>query len=160
MAQPMLAITFRALATDGDAQACAALMAESPPWTTLGYDYPTLLRTVANPARECYLADVGARLSGFILLNLQGPFSGYVQSICVAPQFRSQGCGSQLIAFAEDRILRDHPNVFLCVSAFNHGARAFYARRGYACIGEIENYVVAGQSEFLLRKTRGPMFGV
>lgn len=114
----MIAITFRPVATDDEAQACAALMAASERWLTLGFHYPALLRTVRAPGRECCLAHVEARLAGFIILNLEGTFVGYLQTICVAPEYPGQGCGSQLGALAEDRIFRDHPNVFLCVSSF------------------------------------------
>jgi hypothetical protein len=31
---------------------------------------------------------------------------------------------TQLLAFAEQRILRDHQNVFLCVSSFNQAGAA------------------------------------
>ena len=153
----MLRCLIRPLANDAQAQACAAFMAASEPWLTLGYDYPALLRTVRTPGRECFLAHVDDRLAGFIILNLQGPLAGYIQTICIAPEFRGQGCGSQLVAFAEDRIFRDHRNVFLFVSSFNHSARRLYERLGYANVGELKDFLVAGHSELLLRKTRGPI---
>ena len=74
-----------------------------------------------------------------------------------ALQGGGQGLGSRLIAFTEERIFRDHPNVFLCVSGFNHAARRLYERLGYTCIGELKDYVVQDQSEWLYRKTRGPL---
>ena len=37
---------IRPLSDDAQAQACAAFMAQSDPWLTLGVDYPSLLRTV------------------------------------------------------------------------------------------------------------------
>ena len=153
----MFQCLIRPLATDVEAQACAALMAASEPWLTLGHDYPSLLRTMRAPGRELYLAHVDDRLAGFIILNLQGTFAGYIQTICIAPEHQGQGCGTTLIAFAEDRILRDHANVFLCVSSFNHAARRLYQRLGYAQVGELEDFLVAGHSELLLRKTRGPI---
>lgn len=51
------------------------------------------------------------------------------------------------------------PNVFLCVSSFNHRARAFPLRQGYTVVGELRDYLVAGHSEWLLRRTRGPLTG-
>lgn len=144
---------------EGDAQErdCAALMAASDPWRTLGRDFESLLHTVRLPGRERYVAHVQGRFAGFLLLNLQGAFAGYIQTIGLAPEFRGQGYGGQLIAFAEQRILRDHQNVFLCVSSFNQGARRFYANLGYQQVGELADFVVAGHSEFLLRKTIGPL---
>ena len=153
----MFQCLIRPIATDTEAQACAALMAASEPWLTLGHDYASLLRTVRAPGRECYLAHVDDRLAGFTILNLQGTFVGYIQTICIAPEYQGQGCGSTLIAFAEDRILRDHANVFLCVSSFNHSARKLYQSLGYVQVGELADFLVAGHSELLLRKTRGPI---
>lgn len=47
----------------------------------------------------------------------------------------------------------------MCVSSFNVAARRLYERVGYQVIGELTNYIVQGHSEFLLRKTRGPLTG-
>lgn len=145
------------LTEESDERACAALMAASDPWKTLGYDYEALLRTVRLPGRERYVARVDGQFAGFLLLNLQGTFAGYIQTVGLAPAFRGRGFGEQLLAFAEQRILRDHPNVFLCVSSFNQAARRFYARLGYQEVGELTDFLVSGHSEFLLRKTIGPI---
>lgn len=64
-----------------------------------------------------------------------------------------------MLEFAEQRILRESANVFMCVSSFNHGARRLYERQGYKVVGELTNYIVEGYSEILLRKTRGPLAG-
>ncbi len=138
-------------------QACADLMAASDPWLTLGYDVDALLRTVRLPGRERYAAHVDGRFAGFLLLDLHGSFAGYIRTIGLAPEFRGQGLGAQLVAFAEQRIFRDHRNVFLCVSSFNQAGRRFYARLGYREVGELTDFLVAGHSEFLLRKTIGPL---
>lgn len=138
-------------------EACAALMAASDPWRTLGMDHAALLRTVRLPGRERWVARVDGRFAGFLLLFLQGTFTGYIQTIGMAPQCRGQGLGEELMRFAETRILRDFQNVFLCVSAFNTGARRFYARLGYAEVGVLRDFLVAGQDEVLMRKTAGPL---
>ena len=144
---------------DGAAQeeACADMMASSDPWRTLGLGRERLLATLRAPLRERYVAHVGDELAGFLLLYLHGTFAGYLQTICIAPAFQGQGYGSAFVRFAEERIYRDHANVFLCVSAFNTGARRLYARLGYQEVGELTDFLVAGQSEWLMRKTRGPI---
>ena len=156
-AEPLCAIDVTPLAGEAQERDCAALMAASDPWLKLGQDFESLLRTVCLPGRERYVAHANGRFAGFLLLNLQGTFAGYVQTVGVAPQFRGHGYGAQLIAFAERRILRDHQNVFLCVSSFNQAARRFYAGLGYHEVGELTDFLVAGHSEFLLRKTIGPL---
>ena len=136
--------------------ACAQLMASTDPWQTLGMDLSAMLRSVRASGRERYVAHQDGQFAGFLILNFQGPFPGYIQLIGVAPQFRGLGLGGAIVAFAEQRIFRDHQNVFLCVSSFYLRARHFYAALGYHEVGELTDFLVAGHSEFLLRKTIGP----
>ncbi len=151
-------ILIRKIACPKEAEACARMMAGSEPWITLRRDYETLLRIVANPAREVYVALAGSKeIAGFIMLNMQGAFIGYIQSICIAPNWRSKGIGSRLMAFAEKRIFRETPNTFICVSSFNPRARKLYERLGYEVIGELKDYIVSGHSEILLRKAIAPL---
>ena len=134
-------------------------MANSDPWITLKLDHELAMKRLTDPTREVYLATLGTTFAGFVMLNLRGPFSGYVQMIGVCPELRNRGIGARLIAFAEERIFRESPNVFLCVSSFNKAAQRFYKRLGYKRVGEIKNYIVRGHSEHLMRKTKGPMTG-
>jgi ribosomal protein S18 acetylase RimI-like enzyme len=148
-----------ALQTQAEVEACARLMASSDPWKTLGIPHEACLATATNAQRERYVAYVKGAFAGFVILNLQGGFVGYLQTIAVAPQFRGQGVGAALMQFAEERIFKDFANVFICVSGFNTRAQQFYARRGYETVGELHDYLVAGHNEILLRKTRGPIRG-
>lgn len=150
-------IEVSTLCTQEHEQACVDLMATSDPWLTLGLKRDALLRTVRAAGRERYVAQVEGRFAGFVLLHLEGVFAGYIQTIAIVPEMRGTGCGAELVGFAEQRIFRDYANVFLCVSAFNTGARKFYARLGYSEVGELTDFLVAGHSEWLLRKTRGPI---
>jgi ribosomal protein S18 acetylase RimI-like enzyme len=54
--------------------------------------------------------------------------------------------------FAEDLFRGESPHMFLCVSSFNLRARVFYERRGYRAVGEFQDYIIEGASEFLLHK--------
>jgi ribosomal-protein-alanine N-acetyltransferase len=150
-------VTIRPLSAPREAQECAHLMSTSEPWITLRRGYEASLRILTNEERERYVAYVGDQLAGFLILNLKGAFVGYIQVVCVAPGFRGRGLGSRLIAFAEERIFREYANVFMCVSSFNESARRLYKRLGYVVVGELKDYIVAGHSEILLRKTRGPL---
>jgi ribosomal protein S18 acetylase RimI-like enzyme len=132
-------------------------MATSEPWVTLGRSYEASLRIVQDPTREVYVARQGTEVLGFVVLCMTGAFVGYIQTICIHPDHRGRGLGSRLVAFAEERILRESPNVFMCVSSFNHGARRLYERLGYRVVGELTDYIVRGHSEILLRKTVGPL---
>ena len=147
------------LSAKSDAESCAQLMATSEPWLTLGRSYDASLRILLDPTREIYLARDNLGIAGFVILCMVGAFVGYIQTILVHPGRRGQGIGSKLLGFAEQRILRESPNIFMCVSSFNHGARRLYERMGYMVVGELTDYIVEGHSEILLRKTSGPLTG-
>jgi [ribosomal protein S18]-alanine N-acetyltransferase len=147
------------LATKSEAESCARLMAGSEPWLTLGRTFEASLGVLQDPTREVYLAHDSAGLAGFLILCMTGAFVGYIQTVLVHPERRGEGIGSRLLEFAEERILRQSPNVFMCVSSFNHGARRLYERLGYKVVGELTDYIVEGHSEILLRKTVGPLTG-
>ena len=149
-------LKIRPLAGDDEAAQCAHLMAGTDPWITLGRDYGASLRAIRDPSREVYVAEDENGVAGFLILCMVGAFVGYIQTVLVAPGRRGKGIGSALVAFAEDRIFSDSPNVFLCVSSFNAGARRLYERLGYQYVGELTDYIVRGHSELLFRKTSGP----
>jgi [ribosomal protein S18]-alanine N-acetyltransferase len=142
---------------EADARECARLMASSEPWLTLGRSYEASLRIIQDPTREVFILRGDEKLAGFVILCMTGAFVGYIQTICIHPDHRGKGLGSRLVAFAEDRILKDSPNVFMCVSSFNHEARRLYERLGYGVVGELTDYLVPGHSEILLRKSIGPL---
>jgi ribosomal-protein-alanine N-acetyltransferase len=146
---------IRLLDPSTDLEPCARMMAESEPWITLGRGYEASRRDLADPTREMYVAAEGPTPLGFVVLNMAGAFVGYIQTVCVAPAHRGLGVGTRLISFAEQRIFRESPNVFLCVSSFNGDARRLYERLGYRLVGELEDYIIPGCSELLMRKSIG-----
>lgn len=148
---------IQAFESTADATWAAKVMAESEPWVTLGTGYERSLNLLGNAARERYLAKVAGEPAGFLMISMQGAFVGYVQLLGVAPEFRGHGVGKALIEFAERRIFRETPNVFICVSDFNQAAQGFYANMGYQKIGELQDFIIAGHAEILLRKTIGPI---
>ncbi len=150
-------IEIKPLESADETRACAELMANSEPWLTLGRTFDDCLKLLNEPGKEIYIARVEKVLAGFIVLQLRGAFTGYIQTIGVAPDWQNHGIGTQLINFAEERIFRDSKNVFLCVSSFNTRAQKLYRRLGYERVGELKDYLVKGHSEILMRKTIGPI---
>jgi ribosomal protein S18 acetylase RimI-like enzyme len=132
-------------------------MSASEPWVTLGRTYPESLERMHDETRERYVARLGPLLAGFLVINMKGAFVGYIQTLCVAPEQRGKGIGTRLVEFAEERIFRDSPNVFICASSFNYEARKLYERLGYKLVGALMDYLVKGHSELLLRKSTGPL---
>jgi [ribosomal protein S18]-alanine N-acetyltransferase len=150
-------LVIRPLAGRAEAEVCAGMMAASEPWITLGRGYEASLALLERPDREVYVGWAGEELAGFVVVVMQGAFVGYIQTVCVSEERRGGGIGTQLVVYAEERIFRESPNVFLCVSSFNPDARRLYERLGYSLVGELTDYIVAGYSEILLRKTIGPI---
>lgn len=147
--------TIRRLEGDADLSLCARMMAESEPWVTLGRTVESSRRNLQDSGKEVYVLKDGDRVLGFVVIDLRGPFPGYLQTVCVHPGQRGRGHGARLIAHAEARIFQESPNVFMCVSTFNPDAKRLYERLGYTVVGELSDYIVRGHGEVLLRKTRG-----
>ncbi|MGQ0549222.1 MAG: GNAT family N-acetyltransferase [Armatimonadota bacterium] len=164
-------VAIRPLRT-ADIKACADIVGSDPLWRRYGTTVARARRAFrlalatrrrggerGRAADKLAVARQGKQVLGFIWFRLEGTFhhSGYVRWIAVSPHARARGVGRRLMRYAEDRIFRKGPNVFLLVSAFNRGAQAFYRRLGYAQVGAIPDYLVPGITERLFRKTRRPI---
>ena len=138
---------------------CAGMMATSEPWVTLGISRETFVAGLSDPAREVHVIRDAKGVAGFVVIDMRGLLRGYVQILCVRADCRGRGIGTALLRFAEDRIWRDSPNVFICVSSFNPGARRLYERLGFQFVGVLSELLISGHDEVLLRKTRGTWAG-
>jgi ribosomal protein S18 acetylase RimI-like enzyme len=135
----------------------AGLMARSEPWLTLGRGRTDALKLLRNRRKQCFIVRSGGERAGFLVLDLNGPLGGYIQTIGVAPEMRGRGIGGAVLRWAEARVFKTQRNVLLCVSSFNRGAQRLYRRAGYEVVGRLRDYVVAGHDEILMRKTLGPL---
>jgi len=140
-----------------EAEECARLMSASEPWITLRRDYDLCLKMLSDPGRESYVVYLRQEIAGFMILQMRGPFVGFIQTVGVKPEFRNKGIGTSLLKFAEERILKETPNIFMCVSSFNPKAQKLYERLGYQVVGELKDFIIPRHSEILLRKTISPL---
>jgi ribosomal protein S18 acetylase RimI-like enzyme len=135
----------------GHIQACNAIAASSEPWKTLNerVDFLTYVKL-----KQAYVCTVGNAISGFILFTPEPVFArgGYLRAIGVDPAMRRQGFGRKLLAFAESRMARRCPNIYLCVSSFNRRAQAFYKGLGYTRVGKLPGLIVPDASEYIFWK--------
>jgi len=150
-------LTLTPLQTREELELCARLYSNSEPWIMLKRDYKHAIQTLSDKTSEVYVAKAENEIVGFIILSMQGAFVGYIQTLCIASSWRSKGLGSHILKWAEERIFRNSPNVFMCVSSFNQDAQRLYQRLGYEVVGEFRDYIIQGHSEILLRKTKGPL---
>jgi ribosomal protein S18 acetylase RimI-like enzyme len=139
-------------AEENDFDWCARLMAGNEPWITLRRGLDESRVALRRPGSELFVAHERGGPVGFILIHPHGCAGcPYIASVAVAEGARGRGIGSQLVAFAERRMV-SRRFIFLCVSSFNRRAHALYRRLGYQCAGEIPDYIVEGHSELLLCK--------
>jgi len=111
--------------SQGQAEACfcVGFMIASEPWITLGLTFNQAIQRLTDPTREVHVAIVHDEIIGVVILHLPGPLNGYIQTIAVHPDWRCRGIGTRMIEWTEERIFHQSPNVFLCVSSFNHHAQ-------------------------------------
>jgi len=142
-----------------DFEICAKMMSVTDPWITLQMDYVQCLMAFEGGYKEIYIIEFEKNIAGFIILQVAGTFSGYIQTICIDEAYRGKGLGKILLQYCEKRVLKFSPNLFICVSSFNKGAIRLYYEFGFKLVGELDNFVKDGFTELLLRKTVGPRVG-
>ena len=143
-------ITIRE-AGEGDREWAARLMAGSEPWVTLRRGYDACLASCRDLQDDLHIAETRGERCGFVLVRPRGIAGApYIVSIAVAETFRSQGIGRVLISFVADRYAPRARHLFLCVSSFNHRAKAMYEREGFVQVGELPDFCIDGASEVLM----------
>lgn len=139
--------------------ACAAIVAASEPWRTLGetMDFSALLRPGKSPLRAFVCLDAG-NVAGFVIFTPLPVFArgGYLRAIAVAPDLRRRSIGRKLLSFAERETAHHAGHLYLCVSSFNRQAQAFYRKCGYRKVGEVPGLVRPGMSERIYWKRLRP----
>lgn len=144
-----------ALATQEDAALIGARLASIDPWARLGVGAGALTAFLAasNDMRRCFTILDDARPAGTVaVLNpwLAGP---YLNLLGLFPDFQGRGLGSAALDWLEAEASAARArNCFLCVSAFNDRAIAFYKGAGYEQAGRLDGLVVDGEDELLMRK--------
>jgi ribosomal protein S18 acetylase RimI-like enzyme len=141
-------------ASELDPAVCRRLILGTEPWITLAYDEANVRAIVRSALRENLLvARSGDRIVGFALSTPGILLGEYLKILVVDDAHRLDGVGRKLMDALEQRAFRSWPNVYLCVSDFNHGARQFYRRLGYTEVGLLTELLIPGRDEVLMRKS-------
>ncbi len=93
---------IRPLAGPDEARRCAKMMCSTEPWITIGRNFDESLAVLQDPTREVYVAAKDGDVQGFIILNMQGAFVGYIQTVCVDARLRGSGVGTRLSTNGSD----------------------------------------------------------
>jgi len=131
----------------------ARIMSSSEPWITLKKSYDDCLKSLSGVAKSVVAIKVDEKIAGVIVIQDAGSFRGYLQSICISAEYRGAGIGDEALRFCESHISAYSKNFFLCVSTFNSGAIKFYEKHGFKIVGKLDNFVLEGFDEYLMRKT-------
>jgi ribosomal protein S18 acetylase RimI-like enzyme len=156
MPAPEASVAIEQTTDPADFAICAEIMSQTDPWITLGMGLEDCLKAFEGDYREVFVLRKQDTIAGFFIIQPQGSFKGYIQTIAVAEACRGKGYGTHILRFCEDRILKYSPNIFICVSSFNQGALNLYTRFGFEKAGELKDFIKNGFTEILLRKTVGP----
>jgi [ribosomal protein S18]-alanine N-acetyltransferase len=150
---------FELTSNPDDFAGCAWMMSGTDPWITLSLGYDDCLKAFDGPFKEIFLLKKSGAIIGFVIMQTQGTFKGYIQTVCVDAAHRGAGYGTRILEFCEDRILQYSPNIFICASSFNHDAIQLYTKFGFEPVGELKDFVKKGFTELLMRKTVGAIAG-
>jgi ribosomal protein S18 acetylase RimI-like enzyme len=135
---------------------CAQIMCSTEPFITLKFTLEKCKAALRGEFKEVYVVRIENEIAGFVAVQTYGLMRGYIQTIALKPEFRNKGIGTALLKFSEERILKEFPNVFMCVSSFNYEAQKLYYRIGFEKIGTLTNHIIQGVDEYILRKQGCP----
>jgi ribosomal-protein-alanine N-acetyltransferase len=135
-----------------------ALLGDSDPWKTLGYNQEDWGRIFCPTpqGRDSFVGEIEGKIAAIAIVRQKFLLGDYLELLGVAGWARGKGMGTQLLRHIESLVFVRTKNLFACVSDFNKGARDFYKKQGYQEIGPMPNFLIPGTAEILLRKTIGP----
>lgn len=150
--------------TAEDVPVCAAWVEEHPMFARYGLTAERLAASLAAALQQgdgLVVAEDDAAPSGPTPVGLawylpRGTFyhSAYLRLLVVSSRATGKGVGGALMDAVEDLVFRKVRDLFALVNTENVGAQRFYERRGYRCVGRLDDYVGPGLDEFIYRKRR------
>lgn len=130
-------------------------LAQIDPWLRLGYSAVTLTRYLARAqeGRTVWAVVVADEIPAACLVVrpdwLRGPL---LEMLAILPPFQGQGLGRELILWlAAEAESRRQANLWTISSTFNQPALAFYQAQGFKSAGTLDDLIVQGEQELLLR---------
>lgn len=141
---------------DSDYFQSAELITYNEPWKSFKRTLDYSLKKVKNEDSVLFVAKDENKILGCLLLDTKGQLTMFVRSLCVSHEVRGKSIGKLLLETAETYSFEENSNVFLFVSENNKLAQQFYYKNGYTKIGEITEFLISGNTEYILRKTTGP----
>jgi diamine N-acetyltransferase len=135
------------------AELLAGQLVRMDPWRTLGYSQPGLYTYLVqdDSALHRYVVRNSEKLAGMVTVRNPWLFGPHLELLAVFPTFQGRGIGREVLEWLQEEA-RPSRNLWVVVSAFNTGARRFYHRHGFKKIASLDDLIVPGNDEHLLRK--------
>jgi ribosomal protein S18 acetylase RimI-like enzyme len=130
-------------------------LAAIPPWSVIGYPAERMTRGLMReqPSVKRFEVMADRELAGLIAIQepfLHGP---YLQLLAVLPAFQGRNVGLRLLRWMEAEARKaEARQLWLCVSAFNERARAFYERFGFKEMAVLDKLATDASDEVFMRK--------
>ncbi len=137
-----------------EAELLAAILIRMTPWRELGYQVDTLRNYLLGVQQdfECSCLHVNGIPAGVIALRSPWLRGTLLELLAVLPNFQQQGLGTWLIKWLIEHVQgKKQRNLWTLTSAFNTSAICFYQSQGFIHIGQLDDFIVEGQHELLLR---------
>lgn len=137
------------------AQAISQQLIYMTPWQELGYQAQTLERYFLSQAEgfTSLVLTINQQSAGIITLRSSWLRGTLLELIAILPAFQRQGLGVWLINWLYDYAQqRQQRNLWTLASAFNTKALQFYQTQGFTIVGQLDDFIIQGQDELLLRR--------
>lgn len=136
------------------ADAFAAML----PWKAYPFTASQLRAYLAKgePGAPRYLVTVNGAAAGAMGLRLEWLRGPYLQFLGILPAFQGRGLGAAVLGWMErEARAAGQRNLWVAASDFNLDALRFYTRAGFVAAARIDDLVLDGRTEILLRKRLG-----
>ena len=132
-------------------------LAKMEPWLTLNYSTETLSKYLNH--QESALHKYGIivpeqQVVGVICVRYPWLRGAYLELFAVYHSQQRKGIGRDIVNWLANELAQNSnlPNLWALVSSFNHEAQHFYQNNGFVESGQLNDFVMAGYDEILLRK--------
>lgn len=136
------------------AEAISQQLVAMTPWYELGYQAKTLERYFLSQAEgfTSLVLTINQQPAGIITLRSPWLRGTLLELIAILPVFQHQGLGLWLMNWLHEYAQqRQQRNIWTLASAFNQKALQFYQTQGFKIVGQLDDFIIQGQNELLLR---------
>jgi ribosomal protein S18 acetylase RimI-like enzyme len=130
-------------------------LAAMPPWSVIGWPAQRLIRAFQReqPSLHRFEVTEAGELAGIVTIQYPFLYGPYLQLLAILPGFQERNLGLRVLQWMEsEALVAEERQLWLCVSTFNTGARAFYERFGFETVTVLEKLASDATDELLMRK--------